>query len=190
MSDWNWGLAITLIAIIAGYFVSPFISHKLTVRRDKLRAGKQVIKEVKQLGERAGQVETKLGLLAQAVVALQNIVKSIARHIIYPEIEETKSPVQLTKLGHQLARESGIEQHITDNLKYHKQQINMKGAEFEIFKQCESIADAVFQTDSSRVKKIKQYFYETGRPDVVMSRIYTLKLRDTFLQLLQNKSND
>ena len=45
MSDWNWGSIIVLVAVVAGYFITPFITSKLEKRR-KLRTGKQANQEV------------------------------------------------------------------------------------------------------------------------------------------------
>ena len=272
MQDLNWQLIfsiITPIIVVAGFFLTPWLSHRFTIKRDKLRVGKKVVKEfddlkegVDDLKEEVGslrsevkeevgslrsevkeevgslrsevkeevsnlrsevkeevsnlrsevkeevsnlrsEVKEEVGSLRSEVGSLSSRVSDIDQELAsvkkstttiktalskffmrnnpLVDIEDLQSPVRLTELGQKLAVESGITEHIANNLSDHKQSIDLKVPEFELFNQCESLVENIFKSRTPAMQDIKQYFYEQGRPDIVMKRIYSLKLRDILL---------
>ena len=177
-----------LIIGFAGVLVSPYIAHRLTIKRDKLQAGKQVLgdvevikgdidvvkKDIKETGKRVGVIEGAMLIIQNAIIKLAPDKED--------KVDNPGSPPQLTDYGLRLAEESGITAYIEQNLDRFKKEIGSYNKEVEVFEKAQRIANRELAVDAPEIQNIKSYFYQQAVDPLKMYRVYSLKLRDSILK--------
>ena len=97
------------------------------------------------------------------------------------KFEGSNSPVRLNEEGERRATESGIVEHVRENVDRYLKETASLEEEFQIFDKCQELAIRTLRSDSG-AKGIRSYFYGEGIDDNAMFRIYSLKMRDVILE--------
>ena len=167
---------LTLAGVIVIPIAAVVVGHMLAVRREKLGAGKKVLKDVGVIKADVKDIDTRLGAVQRALISILGLFGN------KDEVEKSTSPPQLTEYGQKLVTESGITDYLNKNLQRFKQEIDAKQPEFQVFNEAFKLAFRELQEETPEVNRIKDYFYQNALQHLNIHRIFALKLRDLLLE--------
>ena len=137
-------------------------------------------------------LKSKMSDLDRGFTSLQTSWSNLQNSLLikmFDKIFESKSPIGLTEEGLRMAAESGIDTFINERFNSYKKQLDGLQTEVEIFNKCEKIAQEIFK-ETKRVQEpvlaIEKYFYNNAIETFVTRRIFSIRLRDVYLESREN----
>ena len=152
------GTWITWIIIVGTAIMSAWLYHMFAVRREKLEAGKVVLKDVRS-------IKTDVGKLKEDISGIQKVLNWLYNKFFYtPEpIERRQSPPQLTDFGQTLAKDTKITAHIKGRINRYKKEASGKLG-YEVMEFSEKKAKEVFAATGEHEKKNEERTIQAGLP--------------------------